>query len=269
MKISITGSKGFLGSHLVRYLKHKNFGVSELSDKEDLFIPDSLENFVKGSDAVVHLAGLNRDTDYNMFRVNTIGTASLLDAIKNYSPNTKVIFASSYQIYSQNNSYSKSKELAEEIIEFNSKNFGINSIILRISNMFGPGGRPFYNSVIATFINLIENKKPLRINGDGNQRRDFIFVGDVVSAIDKCINYKQSKSLGVFDICSSHLTSINELIQIFEEIKGQKLEVKYSGEKIPSEKEIIISNKRTRIILNWIPKEIKEGLRETLNNEND
>lgn len=267
MKIGVTGGKGFLGSYLLKSLRDKKFNIKLLSEKEDLLEPTYLKSFVQDLDLLVHLAGLNRDTDYNMFRINTIGTASLLDAIKNYSSKTRLIFASSYQIYSQENSYSKSKELAEEIIKYHSENYGIKSIVLRISNIYGAGGKPFYNSVIATFVHLIKGKKPLTINGDGNQKRDFIYVEDVVNAIEKCIDYKQSEHFEVFDICSSQLISINQIIQNIEELTDQKLDVKYLKREDIISKEKVISNDKTKMILAWKVLNIREGLRKTLSNE--
>ena len=102
LSIGITGSHGFIGSHLTKALeKSGKYDLVPLDRKHnDLMDEKSLKSFVSGRDAIFHIAGANRDTNANLIRVNVLGTLNLLEAIKHYSEKkTKFIFISSIQVY--------------------------------------------------------------------------------------------------------------------------------------------------------------------------
>lgn len=263
MNVAITGTNGFLGKHLLESLKNDFEIVPFDRTKHDLFSVISLESFLKEAEVVVHLAGANRDTDYNLLRINVLGTTNLLEAIKKYSPMAKIIFASSFQVY-DDTIYGLSKKLAEDAILFFSRIYDIKSIILRISNIYGHGGRPFYNSVIATFIHLIKNNKPIVINGTGEQRRDYVYVDDVVAAIKKAISY-ENVGTETFDICSEEMTSINKLIGYFKKICKKEIKVEYNKEESTVRQETKGSYLNAQNKLSWKPVfSIEEGLKEMM-----
>ena len=265
MKIGITGANGFIGSHLVKRLSHGKIPYEIFdSTKHDLLKPETLKDFVSTCDTIIHLAAKNRDTNANIINTNTLGTAGLLEAITTYSPKKKIIFLSSFQVYS-NSLYGLSKKLAEEIIEFYSKDKGLNAIILRASNVYGPGCKPFYNSVIATFVHLIKKHETLKVNGDGSQKRDYIYVDDVVEAILKAQQTKQKGKIQCFDICSGKLTTLREIIMTLEKISGKKIEVEFKTAAAREEKMEERNFKDAKEHLSWSPKiELEEGLRKTL-----
>ncbi|HEX8964930.1 MAG TPA: NAD(P)-dependent oxidoreductase [Patescibacteria group bacterium] len=261
MKIAITGSKGFLGQYVIKVLEGNT--ITEFNhEKNSLFSVNSLKDFVTDQDAVIHIAGLNRATDYNLLKTNVLGTAGILEAIKQFNPKIKFIFTSSAQVLDIKNLYGVSKLEAEEIIEWYTKLTEISGIILRISNIYGPKGKPFYNSVIATFAHLIQENKPLQINGDGNQKRDYIFVSDVAEAIKSAL-YCNNK-FEIFDICSNTQTSLNDIIEISSRLLGKNIAVSYNKE-VPSLGDAHIQSfKRAQEILQWEPKiSLEEGLRQT------
>src|SRR3989344_3215110 len=189
INVAVTGADGFLGRHVVEKLKKESNIVLFLFDrsKQSLFRVNSLRQFLNKKDVIIHLAAVNRDNNSNLIKVNCLGILGLLEGICKYSPNAKLIFSSSFQVYEKESMYGLSKKFAEELIEYYSKKNNIKSIILRIANIYGSGGKPFYNSAIATFVYQIKTGKPLIINGDGKQKRDYIHVTDVVDAIMKCI----------------------------------------------------------------------------------
>lgn len=223
MKISVTGSEGFLGRSLVNIISEKYEVIRFDREKNDLFDPKSLQSFLEGTDVVIHLASLNRDSDYNLLKTNFLGTVGLLQGIVEYAPTAKIIFSSSFQVYDGRSAYALSKKLAEEAIESFSRIYGIKSVILRISNIYGPGGKPFYNSVIATFAHLVKNKKTFVINGTGDEKRDYIYVDDVADSIKKAIKY--DAKFEAFDICSGELTSLNEIVELIRKMSSDQISV--------------------------------------------
>src|SRR5436190_18206654 len=139
MNIAITGQNGFLGKHLMEKLKKEKIDVTEFDkSKYNLLQPETLQKFVQNKNVIIHIAAVNRDTNFNLLNINVMGTAGLMEAISLYNSKAKVNFTSSYQAYVQDNIYGLSKKLAEEIIKKYATLFGIKSISLRISNIFGP-----------------------------------------------------------------------------------------------------------------------------------
>lgn len=267
-KIAITGSSGFLGSYLIEALRKEGMEISLFDENKDsLFEVETMKEFLHEADVVVHLAGANRDTDYNLFKVNTLGTAGLMEAVLKFSPNAKIIFSSSFQVYGES-AYGLSKKLAENIIESFSRIYGIKGVIFRISNIYGLGGKPFYNSVIATFSHLIKNNKPIVIDGTGDQKRDYIYVEDVVSAIKKAIDYDSSSSFETFDICFGELYSINDIVNMFKKILPSKLAVEYKKRDSKEPEEINRSFEKARDSFSWKPvTSIEAGLLKVLGYE--
>lgn len=265
MKIGITGADGFMGNHLVRRLKQEKIPHQVLDRaKHDLLDPKTLRDFVETCDAIIHLAAKNKDTNENIIRTNTLGTASLLNAINNYSPNRKIILLSSFQVYSPKSLYGLSKKLAEELIEYYTKHYSFNGIILRVSNVYGPGCKPFYNSAISTFIHLIKKNKPLKVNGDGSQGRDYLFVDDVIDAILKSIKTIQKNKIEYFDICSGRLTSLKDVINTLEKIAGRKVNVDFNTSTFGGVEIKERNYRKAEKLLNWKPKfSLEEGLRKS------
>lgn len=263
MKVGVTGPNGFIGSHLVQRLKKETVSY-EIFDKTkyNLFDPKTLKDFVSKCDVIVHLAAKNIDTNENIIKTNTWGTTCLLEAIIKYSPKTKIIFLSSFQVYSEKSLYGLSKKFAEELIEHYAKNYSIKGIVLRLSNIYGPGCKPFYNSVIATFVNLIKKNKALEVNGDGSQKRDYLYIDDVIDAILSSIKERQQREkIEYFDICSGKLTSLKEIVNKLEKIVGKKVQVNYKKNAFTG-KEIEIKNyKKANRLLGWRPKvSLEKGL---------
>ncbi|MCE7699587.1 MAG: NAD-dependent epimerase/dehydratase family protein, partial [Methanobacterium paludis] len=242
MKLGITGANGFIGKHLISSLKD-NYEFETFNRQiYNLLNVKSMQHFVEDKDIIIHLAGANREQNEELIKINTLGTINLLEAIRKYSKiDTKVIYASSLQIYGFTNKltcldestptkpdsiYGISKKTAEELLNHYSKNYDIKTVIFRMSNLYGPGCKPYYNSVIATFIELIKNKENITINGTGEQCRDFIYISDVVNAFLTLL--KQDFNTDTFNICTGKPTTINEIINIIKEITKISTNIQYN-----------------------------------------
>ncbi|MDC0202112.1 NAD-dependent epimerase/dehydratase family protein [Candidatus Nitrosopelagicus sp.] len=217
MKYLVTGGAGFIGSNIVKKLVARgdivkvidnlNTGKEEnlesVRDKivflnDDILNIDLLEKETQGIDGVFHQAALasvqdsfSKPDEYHNVNVN--GTESILKlAEKN---NFKVVYASSSSVYgnperipikeddSKNpiNPYAETKLQKEELAKKYSK-LGVKIIGLRYFNVFGKGQSKEYAGVLKLFLERIRDGLPPKINGDGTQFRDFVYVEDVANA---------------------------------------------------------------------------------------
>jgi len=254
MKVAITGSTGFIGNALTKQLeKTDSISLSTFDrSKYSLSSIDSLKNFVKDKDVIIHLAGAT-DTLDNCFKINILGTAHILEAISLFGKtNTRFIYASSFAVYEEQsqhnklneetsktiprNYYGMSKLLAEELIAFYSRMNNIKYTIFRIANPYGPNNWKKYSGIIPLLIDKIYKGEPIVINGSGSQSRDFIFINDLVQAFVKVLDYKDNSLL--INICSGIEITIIELIKKIEAILRKKA--------------ILVFNKQQKEIGYWI-----------------
>ena len=229
MKILVTGGAGFIGSHIVEYLVQRGDDVTILDNLntgkiENLSKVNNDINFVNGdireykllerlvsdSDGVFHEAALasvqqSLKMQDEYFDVNVSGTENILKLAKEYG--FKVVYASSSSVYgnpkqipikesddrSTVNPYAQTKLEAELLAEKYSE-MGVKVIGLRYFNVFGKRQSKEYAGGIKLFLDRIQQSKPPKINGDGLQIRDFVYIDDVVKAnilaMDSDINYK-------------------------------------------------------------------------------
>ncbi len=208
--IGITGQNGFVGSHLFNQ-------ISLLKDEFTLipfqrsFFEDasSLSEWVKKCDVIVQLAAINRhDSLQELHDINISLVKKLLDALEEAKHKPNVIFSSSTQEASEN-LYGKSKRAARMLLkEWGTKN-NANVTGMVIPNVFGPFGKPFYNSVVATFCYQLCNGGSPKI--DVNAIVKLIYIDELVSEIIKAIRnetsdtelyIKESSEIFVADILS-------------------------------------------------------------------
>jgi UDP-glucose 4-epimerase len=238
MRIGVTGASGFIGSHLTDALK-KYGKVTALSRGKSLPSLAHLKSFASGVEVFFHLGGVNRGTDEEILTGNVTGTLRLLDAIQRYGePSARVIFASSAQVYRLKNRVAKiseactlqpesvygiSKKSAEDLIGIS----GLPFTILRLANVYGPGCRPEYNSVVATLCQRAKKNLPLKINGQGKQNRDFIYIDDVVRAFVLAGFNEKSLAGKAYNVSSGQMTSLVKIVNTIKNFeKSVKVEFK-------------------------------------------
>lgn len=244
MNIGITGANGFIGSHLFNELNSKFDCEAFDRRRYNLLDVGSMRGFVENKDYIFHLAGANRASDEDLIKVNAFGTLNLLEAIRKYSKvDTRFIFASSLQVYgfqntstpldeettlTPDNAYGLSKKIAECEINKYSEHYGLKTLIFRISNVYGKGCRPNYNSVIATFIDQIRKGSELTINGSGEQTRDYIYISDVINAVQQVFNYNfRNRNIDTFNICTGNPLTIRRIVSALEKIMSATVKVRY------------------------------------------
>ena len=220
MKIAITGIKGFIGLHLVNTLTYKN-KIDNSSivyiKKEDFNSNVKLKSKLKDCTIIIHLAGLNRHSNIDfLFKENVRLTNCI---IKNVSKKTNlIIFASSIQ-QDLKNPFGESKYKCSQLFTKWALSNDSNFVNLKIPNIFGPFGKPNYNSFVSTFCNnLILNKKS-EVRGDNNLNLLYIdYLIDSIHSIicDSVESFSDNNVVEISDFEGIQHKSVSEVFHILE-----------------------------------------------------
>lgn len=186
MKVLVTGSNGFIGSSLCRYLKTKQIGTVGF----DVCDPVTcLPSLLKDCDFVFHFAGVNRSVgDKDFVDGNVRFTSDLIEAIKESGKKVGFYYPSSIRV-DRGDIFAKTKLQAEEIIKNAGKAGIISTHIDRICNVFGPGCRPNYNSVVATWCYNVSHGIQCRID-DRETIIKLVYVYDLCEYLYQLLNGK-------------------------------------------------------------------------------
>jgi len=149
----------------------------------------------------------------------------------------------------------------EKEIKYFSENNNLNSIILRLFNVYGEGQTDAYAGVITKFCKNVKNNKPLTIFGDGTFTRDFVHISDIVQAIINASNKIEGKKGRVYNISSEVRTSILELAQLILLISGKDLKINHLPPKTGDIPHSLSSTELAKKELDYVPKiSLKKGL---------
>ena len=172
MKIGITGWRGFIGSHLKEKIDNPVLFQGDMKNLAEV------KAFVMNCDRIYHLSGKNRDEDGRILANNLVSTGNMVLATKLLGMHPEIIFASSRQVeWNPTSEYGLARMVEESIVKKATK-----WSIFRIPNVYGPGGKPFYNSVVATFAYQIAHKQSVTTNNPFAVR-DFVFINDLVNIL--------------------------------------------------------------------------------------
>ena len=283
MKVLVTGGAGFVGTNLIkRLLKdgHEVFSVDNystgfreneqkgchyyyedisnkyfwcLSDKDECEV--TCDHEIEKPDVIFHLAALARiqpsfKNPHEVFKVNALGTENVLEYARR--DNIPVIYAGSSSTHGDHyaNPYTFTKWQGELLCEMYNKVYNLPTVITRFYNVYGPHQilDGAYAAVIGIFENLYNNNKTLTVTGDGEQRRDFTHVEDIVDGIIRCATNIEVAAGKTFELGRGKNYSINEITEMF----GEE-EVEYIPAR-PGEKRITLCESiEARELLGWNP----------------
>ena len=298
MDFVVTGGAGFIGSHIAKHLVSTGHNVTIFDDlsngkKDNLdsiidkieFVNGDIRNFellkntLKNTDGVFHEAALasvqesfSKQQEYH--DVNVKGTENILKLGKEFG--FKIVYASSSSIYGNPakipieeddpknpiNPYAQTK-LDDENLAIKYAQMGVRVIGLRYFNVFGERQSPTYAGVIKKFVKKVRNNEPPIINGDGQQTRDFVYVGDVVQA--NILAMKSNVDHGFFNIGTGSTITVLELANLIIDSFGLSLKPVH-GPELPGDVKITKADiSRAKKLLNWEPKtRIEEWLKSTI-----
>ena len=215
MRVLVTGSNGFIGKNLIIRLNELDIKVLTYTRESST---QNLEELIKDTDFIVHLAGENRPKDEKDFDVVNVGlTMSICDALRSLGENTPVILASSTQA-EFDNAYGKSKLNAEASVKMLEVDTGCPVYVYRLPGVFGKWCKPNYNSVVATFCHNISHDLPIQVNNPDFEL-SLVYIDDVVEEFVKIIQGAKGdkKELSVQPEYKIKLGDLAEQIKIFRE----------------------------------------------------
>ena len=272
MKILITGGAGFIGTNLIKNLKDENeiysldnysIGTKENHLSGVTYIDGDvieIEKILKNDfDICFHLAGLSRiqpsfTNPFETFKSNTLGVQKILDWSK--KNDTKVIYSgSSSRHHDQYRSpYAFYKYLGEEICKMYKNVFKLNVQIARFYNVYGPyeiiDGD--WAAVIGIWRKQVSLGQKITIVGDGNQKRDFTHVQDIVDGL-KLIALSDVNNSDAWELGTGVNYSINEVFQMFKKRFG--IDSKHISDQAGNYRETLRTDNKMIDILGWSPKD--------------
>lgn len=264
--VLITGGAGFIGSHLADALLAKGYAVRVLDDlstgkRENLALDNPrlqlmvgdvadaalVARAVEGCQAVVHLAAVasvqaSVDDPVKTHQSNFIGTLNVCEAMR-LARVKRVLFASSAAVYGNNGEgqaigediakapltpYASDKLASEQYLDFYRRQHRLEPVLFRFFNIYGPRQDPSspYSGVISIFCERAQQGLPITLFGDGEQTRDFFYVGDLAGLLLQALE-KTTVEEGAVNVGLNQVTSLNQLLGALHGVLGDLPEINY------------------------------------------
>ena len=264
--VLITGGAGFIGSHLTDALLAKGYAVRVLDDlstgkrsnlpldnpKVELVVGDVADaalvaRAMQGCNAVAHLAAVasvqaSVDDPVKTHQSNFIGTLNVCEAMR-LTGVKRAVYASSAAVYGNNGEgesidedtpkapltpYASDKLAGEQYFDFYRRQHGLEPAIFRFFNIFGPRQDPSspYSGVISIFSERASKGLPITVFGDGEQTRDFLYVGDLVDLLVQALE-KPEVQEGAVNVGWNQAMSLKQMLEALKSVVGELPSVSY------------------------------------------
>ena len=300
MKILVTGGAGFVGSNLVRLALGRGHEVTVLDDlstgyadnlagldvrfvRASVTDPDAVTKACAGQDSIVHLAALGSvprsiREPRRSHDVNITGTLEILEAARSAGV-THLVYSSSSSVYGKNpalpkherewvrpmSPYAVTKLAAEQYMLAYQQSFGMETLAFRFFNIYGPGQRPghAYAAVVPVFMERMLRGEPLPVNGDGEQSRDFTYVGSVCAVLMAACERRVSHDEPV-NLAFGTNTTILDLSEKLQQVTGRDVALEHQAPRVG---DVPHSQADNTVLRSLFPeaeaKPMDEGLRQT------
>lgn len=302
----VTGGAGFIGSNIVEALVARGDTVRVLDNfssgkrenlaafasaieviEGDLVDLPTVQRAAQGMDVIFHegaVASVPRSIadPIHSNDANVTGTLNVLVAARDAGVR-RVVYASSSSVYGDQDPdsakvetmkpepispYAVSKLSAEQYGQVFHTVYGLETVALRYFNVFGPRQDPAseYAAVIPKFILALLNEEAPTVHGDGEQTRDFTYVGNVVSGNLLAASAPAEKAAGqVFNLATNHQASLNELVRLLKGLMDSTVEPVHTEPRIGDIKHSLADVEKARAALGYEPQiSFREGLRRTV-----
>jgi len=264
--VLVTGGAGFIGSHLVDALLERGYAVRVLDDlstgkRSNLPLDNPRVELIEGDvadaalvaraaigcQAVAHLAAVasvqaSVDDPVRTHQSNFVGTLNVCEAMRQAGIK-RVLFASSAAVYGNNGEgesiledtpkapltpYAADKLSSEYYLDFYRRQHGLEPVVFRFFNIFGPRQDPSspYSGVISIFCERAEKGLPIAIFGDGEQTRDFVYVGDLASILVQALELPEVQ-VGAINVGLNQATTLNQLLMALSQVVGDLPAISY------------------------------------------
>ena len=272
MKVLVTGGAGFVGTNLIKRLLKDGHDVVSLDNystglKEneqegcvyhDIDISKTNLEYLSwiNPDIIYHIAARARiqpsiDNPHKTFKSNVKGTENVLEYAR--IEDIPVVYAGSSSVHGDvhANPYTFSKWQGEEMCKLYTKVFNLPTVICRFYNVYGEHQLTDgdYCCVLGIFERQYKSYEPLTITGDGEQRRDFTYVGDIVDGLIRCGENINEIGGEEFELGNGENYSINEVADAFGDYMRE-----YIDERPGEMKETLNRDNKAQEILGWKPK---------------
>lgn len=304
----MTGGAGFIGSHVVRALLEREHEVVVLDDLStgkrenlpessrltlqvgDVADPTAVAAALSGCSAFVHLAAVasvERSVQDPLLthRTNLQGSIQLFDEAARQGVK-RGLYASSAAVYGDSPNlplsedeaprpltpYAIDKLAGEQYLAYYHRSGRLNGTAFRFFNVFGPRQDPSspYSGVISIFLDRAKSGAPITVFGDGEQTRDFVYVGDVVAALMAALERQgEVRELPVYNVARGESVSLLELLDIVGGLPGvaSPLNIGHGEPRLGDIRHSLANSGRLRGALAWAPKtSVAEGLAAILAN---
>jgi UDP-glucose 4-epimerase len=301
-KVLVTGGAGFIGSNLAHALLARgdevrildNFSTGDRGNLEGLNVEivegelrsyERVHNAVRNTEIVYHLGALGSvprsvQDPLTSNAVNVEGTLNVLLAARDEGVR-RVVFSSSTSVYGSTRElptteesptdpispYGVAKLAAERYcISFSRVYESFESVVLRYFNVFGPRQSPFsqYAAAIPRFVTAIDAGQPIEIYGDGEQSRDFTYVGNVVDATIRA-GGAEGASGEIFNVAAGSPASLNQVADTIGEILGKPVERRHLPSRAGDIRNSWADLSKSERVLGYVPRvDLAEGLRATV-----
>jgi len=298
----VTGGGGFIGSNIVRALLDRgdevrildNFSTGNRANLDGLDVDvvegelrsyERVHNAVRGVEVVFHLGALGSvprsvQDPLTSSAVNVEGTLNVLLAARDEGVR-RVVFSSSSSVYGTRRELPVSEDLPPDpispygvaklaaeryCVSFSRVYESFESVVVRYFNVFGPRQSPFsqYAAVIPLFITAIANGEPIRIFGDGEQRRDFTYVSNVVDGTIRAAEADGANGR-IFNIAASHPVTVNAVADAIGRILDKEVRRRNEPPRAGDIRDSWADVTAAREVLGWAPNvDLETGLRRTI-----
>lgn len=287
--ILITGATGYIGSNLARYcldlgatvsiIIRENSSLDYLEDiKNKLKIHvfdgkiESLEKILKDDniDVVMHLASLyitehKSEQVYDLIDSNIKFGAILLEAMKNTNVDMLINTSTTWQHYNNEeynpvNLYAATKEAFESILKFYVEKDYIREITLEIFDTYGPGDNR--GKLLNNLYKFSDETTELAMS-EGEQKLDLVFIDDIVDGYIRAFEILKNSSIKSkkYGLFSNNAISLKDLVSLYEEVKGVKLNIKW-GERPYREREVMYPSYMVEKLPEWFSEmHLEEGIK--------